>query len=451
MDSLTYSPFEAEENSPENALPPEFTDDALARKFTEQYRNELLYTAQWSKWNFWDGRRWLHDSTLSVFDRARGVCRSAASVCDDKRLAQRIASAQTVSAVERLARADQGHAMRPEQWDADPWKLNTPGGIVDLRTGALQASRSSAYCSLMTAVGPGGDCPRWLGFLDRATGGDDALEAFIRRMCGYALTGETREHALFFLFGTGANGKSVFLSTISGLMGEYAKTAPIDTFTETKFTGHPTELAYLRGARLVTATETGDGARWNEARIKILTGGDKVSARFMHGDFFEYTPAFKLVIAGNHRPSLRTVDEAMRRRFRLLPFTTTIPEAERDPRLIEHLRVEWPGILRWAIDGCLEWQRSGLSAPEAVQEASLDYMQAEDVLQQWIEERCEVSPGAWSASSDLFASWQKYAESCGEFAGNQKRFAERMTSHGFKLHRTMSARGFTGIRLRHDA
>ena len=195
-----------------------------------------------------------------------------------------------------------------------------------------------------------------------------------------------------FLYGTGANGKSVFLATLSGLMGDYAKTAPVDCFTETKFSSHPTELANLQGARLVTAVETEEGRRWHESRIKVLTGGDRIAARFMRGDFFEFQPVFKLLIAGNHRPSLRTVDEAMQRRFRMLPFTTTIPEAERDPRLIEHLRAEWPGILRWAIDGCLEWQSSGLCAPEAVREASTAYLQAEDVLQQWIDECCDLSP-----------------------------------------------------------
>jgi putative DNA primase/helicase len=267
-------------------------------------------------------------------------------------------------------------------------------------------------------------------------------------MCGYALTGETSEHALFFLYGTGANGKSVFLSTISGVMGDYARTAPIDTFVETRLTSHPTELASLQGARLVTAVETEEGRRWNESRIKTLTGGDRISARYMRGDFFEFTPAFKLMIAGNHRPALRTVDEAMQRRFRMLPFTTTIPEHERDPKLADDLRKEWPGILQWAITGCVDWYASGLRTPSTVAEASKAYLQAEDTLQQWIDDRCELRPSAWTATALLFSDWQKFSESAGEFVGTQKRFTEKLGNRGFQVQRTNSARGFAGISLR---
>ena len=175
-------------------------------------------------------------------------------------------------------------------------------------------------------------------------------------MCGYALTGITREHALFFLYGTGANGKSVFLNTVSGIMADYATTAPIETFIASRDERHPTDIAGLQGARLVTAFETEDGRRWAESKLKALTGGDRVAARFMRQDFFEFVPQFKLLIAGNHKPRLRAVDEAMRRRFNLVPFTVTIPEPERDKDLAEKLRDEWPGILRWMVERCLAWQ-----------------------------------------------------------------------------------------------
>jgi putative DNA primase/helicase len=188
--------------------------------------------------------------------------------------------------------------------------------------------------------------------------------AYLQRAVGYALTGLTQEHALFFAYGTGANGKSVLLSTAAGLLGDYHKTAPIETFTASNSDRHPTDLASLRGARLVTATETEEGRRWAEARIKQLTGGDTISARFMRQDFFEFAPSFKLFIAGNHKPSLRSVDEAIRRRFHLVPFAVTIPSEERDSDLAEKLKDEWPGILAWLIEGCLEWQTEGLRRPK---------------------------------------------------------------------------------------
>ena len=214
------------------------------------------------------------------------------------------------------------------------------------------------------------------------SGGDSELQSFLQRMIGYSLTGSTREHALFFLYGTGANGKSVFLSTIAILLGDYAKTAPASSFTASSTEQHPTDLAGLRGARFVTAIETEDGARWAESKIKSLTGGDKIAARFMRCDFFEFIPEFKLIIAGNHKPGLRSVDEAMRRRLHLIPFTVTIPQDDRDPRLAEKLRAEFPGVLDWAIRGCLEWQQHGLNPPAIVLNATADYLAGEDAIGQ---------------------------------------------------------------------
>ena len=244
----------------------------------------------------------------------------------------------------------------------------------------------------MTTVGPGETCPKWLEFLNRIFAGDQNLIAYIQRVLGYSLTGSVQEHALFFCHGTGGNGKGVLLGTWHKILGDYSAIAPMSTFTATQNERHPTELAMLRGARLVTAQETEDGERWAESKIKALTGGDPISARFMRQDFFTYQPSFKLIVAGNHRPSLRNVDEAIRRRFNLVPFTITIPLAERDPDLAEKLKEEWPGILAWAIEGCLEWQRIGLAPPSAVTKATEDYLTEEDAVGRFISECCERHP-----------------------------------------------------------
>jgi putative DNA primase/helicase len=275
--------------------------------------------------------RWHFDSTLHAFDRARFICREASSQANDPRVRMAVASAKAVTAVDRLAKADRRLAATIDQWDADPCLLNTPAGILDLRTGNSRPARIDAYATKITGVAPGGQCPIWQGFLCRVTNDDQELIAFLRRVCGYALTGITREHALFFLHGTGANGKSAFMSTVAAILADYHTTAAIETFTASQSERHPTDLAGLRGARLVTATETEDGRAWAEAKIKILTGGDKIAARFMRQDFFEFVPNFKLVIAGNHMPGLRSIDEAIRRRLYLIPFSVTIPPDERDP------------------------------------------------------------------------------------------------------------------------
>jgi len=196
---------------------------------------------------------------------------------------------------------------------------------IDLRTGEQYAPRPTDYMTRLAPVAPGGDCPLWRAFLARATDGDGELQAYLQRMCGYWLTGHVHDHALFFLYGTGANGKTVFIETVQGYSGDYALTAPIETFLAPKGERHPTELAMLRGARLVVAHETEAGRHWNESRIKALTGGDTIAARFMRQDFFTYKPTFKLCIVGNHKPALRTVNEAIRRRFHLVPFAVTIP------------------------------------------------------------------------------------------------------------------------------
>jgi P4 family phage/plasmid primase-like protien len=254
---------------------------------------------------------------------------------------------------------------------------------------------------------------------------------------------------MFFFYGTGANGKSVAVNTVAGLMGDYATIAAIETFTASHNESHPTDLAGLQGARLVIATETEDGRRWAESKLKSLTGGDKIAARFMRQDFFVFPPQFKLVISGNHRPGLRSGDEAMRRRMNLIPFNITIPVAKRDSRLAEKLRKEWPGILRWAVDGCLAWQHDGLRAPRAVTMATDDYMQAEDALGNWLTENTVKSGNFKAGSTDLFQDWRRWADNAGEFVGTQKRFSQNLEARGFKPQRTAGERYFIGLRLLH--
>jgi len=250
----------------------------------------------------------------------------------------------------------------------------------------------------------------------------------------------------------GANGKSVFLSTIAGLLGDYAKAAPASAFTATSTEQHPTDVAGLRGARFVTAIETEDGRWWAEAKIKSLTGGDRITARFMRQDFFEYVPQFKFLVAGNHKPGLRSVDEAIRRRLYLIPFTVTIDERERDPDLAEKLKAEYPGILRWAIEGCLAWQRDGLNPPDIVRSATSDYLAAEDAIGRWIGDRCSLGGGRWTAGASLFADWQQWCDQTGERPGTQKRFTQGLQAKGIQQDRAGAdgTRGFVGIALRED-
>jgi putative DNA primase/helicase len=267
-------------------------------------------------------------------------------------------------------------------------------------------------------------------------------------MVGYCLTGSTREQCLFFLYGMGANGKSVFEGTISGILGDYARVAPIETFIASTSERHPTDLAGLQGARLVTAVETEQDRRWAESKVKTLTGGDPISVRFMRQDFFEYTPQFKLVIAGNHKPGLRSVNEAIRRRFHLVPFNVTIPEAERDLNLAEKLRTEWPSVLKWAIDGCIAWYRDGLNPPAAVREATANYLAGEDHVARWIEDCCRLGPREVAKTQELYKSYSGWCEANNEKPLSSREFSPELDRKRYTVEHTVFGNVRRGIGLR---
>ena len=429
------------------------TEDALALSFTRRYHRDWRYVAGWGKWLVWDGQRWRTEDTLAATDLIRSVCRQTALRADNPRVATKLASAGTVSGVERLARADRRHAATTDEWDADPWLLNTQGGVLDLKTGRMRPHERTDRMTKITTATPGGDCQTWRQFIDEVTGGDKELEFYLQRMVGYALTGSTQEHALFFLYGTGANGKSVFVNTLATILGDYATNAPMDTFMETRTDRHPTDMAGLRGARFVAAIETEQGKRWAESKLKNLTGGDKISARFMRQDFFEFFPQFKLFVAGNHKPAIRNIDEAMKRRLHLIPFTITVPPERRDKNLQQKLLAERDGILAWAVQGCLDWQRHGrLKPPQRVVDATEEYFEAEDALGRWLDERCVRETCAKSLTAELFNDWKQWAEAAGEFVGAQRRFSDQLITRGLEKWRNgMGVRGFQGIGLKHPS
>jgi putative DNA primase/helicase len=430
--------------------PAEFSDDAIALRFAACHQSELRHVAQWGKWILWRQSHWQEDDTLKVFDLSRSVCRAESASVESNTQAAALASAKTVSAVVNLARSDRRLALPVDVWDCDQRMLNTPVGTINAQEiiDEIRPHNPLDYITKITAAPPDPSCeiPLWRQFLDRVTGGEEELQQYLQRIAGYCCTGITSEQVLFFLYGTGANGKGVFVNTVAGILGDYAMTAPMDTFVVTKSDRHPTDLAGMRGTRLVIATEIEKNARWAEAKIKTLTGGDKIRARFMRQDFFEFEVTFKLMICGNHKPSLSGVNEAIRRRFHLIPFSVTIPAAERDTHLFEKLKPEWPGILFWMLQGCSEWQRIGLAPPRAV---TADYLSEEDALSLWIEECCITdNRNEWDTSSNLFQSYKDWAQRRNEDISSQRKFSQDLDERGYHSDRTMTARGHKGIVLR---
>lgn len=424
------------------------SESDIAATFARKYGDELRFDHTAGAWFEWVGSHWQRCETGEALYLAGELAHAASEGARPKE-AISTRRKSFAAGVEAFARVDPALATLATNWDADSFLLGTPGGTVDLRTGLLRPANPGDMISKVTATTPAdtADCPRWLKFLDEASGRDPELVAFMQRWAGYCLTGTVKEHALVFVFGPGGNGKSVFVNLLVYVTGGYATTAAMDTFTESKGDRHPTDMARLAGARLVTASETDEGRAWDEAKIKSLTGGDRIAARFMRQDFFEFDPRFKLLIVGNYLPALRNVTDATRRRFNIVPFTIRPTVVDKD--LETKLKVEAPGILRWAIDGCLEWQRMGLGQPPAVREATDEYFGEQDVFGKWLEECCRVerdNQALFASTAELFRSWHDYAHAARERPGTETAFGRRLTSAGFEKKRLLK-RGFVGIQL----
>jgi len=428
---------------------PDHSEDAIADRFASQHGADWKYVAQWGAWFRWTGQVWERDTTGGARELARMICRATASNCERPAEARRIASDRTIAASLRIAACDPRIATQTTDWDAHPMLLNTPMGIIDLETGEMLPPDPALLLTQVTTASTKGDCPLWRAFLGEITDGNKGLEAYLSRLAGYCLTGSTREQSFAFLHGDGANGKSVFLSTIAHVLGDYAATSTLDTFMSMNGTRHLTELAGLRAARLVMVPETEQGHSWAEGRIKIVTGGEKVRANFMRQDHFEFTPQFKLLIAGNHRPHLSGCGEAMRRRLHLVPFDVTIPANRRDQRLMEKLRGERDGILCWMLDGCADWQRIGLAPPDCILNAAQDYFAEEDLVGQWITENCCEDPELRATSKALFSSWKSWAEQNGCSTGSTKSLGDALRQRGFRPVTVNRGRGWSGLSLRH--
>jgi putative DNA primase/helicase len=276
------------------------------------------------------------------------------------------------------------------------------------------------------------------------------LIKFLQRSIGYALTGSTREQVLFFLYGTGANGKSTFIETCRNLLGDYAQQSEFDTFVTKKNDGPRNDIARLKGARLVAAVEAAQGRQLDENVIKQVTGGDTVTARFLYHEHFEFVPQFKLFLVANHKPVIVGTDEAIWRRIRLIPFTVTIPKEERDKHLLEKLQRELPGILAWAVRGCLKWQEDGLGEPEAVSIATADYRREMDVMADFIEEQCVLGERETADAGMLYGKFHDWAKNNGEEELTQKKFGTQLRERGFEAAKKRGHRCWVGLRLRYE-
>jgi P4 family phage/plasmid primase-like protien len=284
--------------------------------------------------------------------------------------------------------------------------------------------------------------------LQEASNGDDEMIGYLQRIAGYCLTGSIAEHAFFFLYGTGGNGKGVYKDTIDWILNSYARVANIDTFTEQRYSRHASEIAYFQGARLVTATETSEGSRWAEAKIKAFTGGDPITANHMHQNPFTYHPLFKLLFTGNYKPQLRNVDEAIKRRLYLIPFEHTVSIEKRDIRLPAKIRAEAGGVLAWMIEGCLEWQRTMLRPPKRVIASTSDYLEAEDRIGRFLTDNCISGPHERVASTLLYMRYKTWADLGGEYPISAKRFRALLQQKGYSSDKRAGDQVIVGLSVK---
>lgn len=414
------------------------TDVGNAERFVWHHGPNVRYVREWG-WMVWTGKHWERDELKArelMLETARAIHVEAANTADTEKQKAIAAWARKTQAAQRLQAAlwcaQPMLATRTDEFDREPMLLPVLNGTVDLRTGKLHPHRREHMVTRLAPVFFSADarCPAWDKFLKRVLP-DDKVREFVQRFAGYSLTGLATEQVLAFLYGAGRNGKSVFLETLAAAMGDYHAPTRSESLSIARGGGIPNDIAALAGARLVTVSETPEGARLNESLVKDLTGGDTITARFLRHEFFQFRPQFKLWIRGNHKPQIRGTDDGIWRRILLVPFTVQIPEREVDTDLPEILRGELSGIIKWAVDGCLAWQREGLRPPASVREAVNAYREESDILGTFLAECCELAPEYSDTAKNLFTAYKEWCDETGERPVTQKRFGISLAERGF--------------------
>jgi len=440
------------------ALP--HTDMGNARRLMHLHGDDLHYSAELARWLVWDSARYGEDRTLeamrrgmatidTLLDAARGLSGEAREKLTKHWL--RSQAAPRVRAMMDLATALPGVAVKVEQLDADPWVLNVANGTLDLRTGELGPHNRAALHTKVAPVAydPAAAAPTWRRFLDEVFAGDDELMGFVQRFAGYSLTGDVSEHLLVFAHGIGANGKTTLLTTLRHVLGDYGMQLDPRVLTAGHHDEHPTGIADLRGARLVTTAETEQDRHLAEGLVKQVTGGDRIRARRMRGDYFEFVPSHKLWMAGNHLPKVSGTDLGIWRRLALVPFDVTFDREHQDAALPERLAAEAPGILTWMVEGCLEWQRDGLRVPDRVRAATESYRSREDHVGRFLADCAVIGDTYMVTAASLRERYLSWVRAEGEREWSAKRVAAELTTRGFDNARTgpRSARMWLGFGL----
>ena len=435
------------------------TDTTNAYRMLVEHGKDIRYNAAWKKWVVWNGKYWEMDEGYLIHDKGlqiiRGIYKELLKTADYReridieKHAMQSESARRRKALVEVASWIPELNIKTDDLDKDPWLFNVRNGTIDLRTGEIREHNQSDLITRIANVDydPDAACPIWKKFIMEIMNYNADLIHFIQNAAGWAITGDTSEQTMFILFGTGANGKSTFLNTIMNLLGDYAIATPTETFMRKIGDYISNDIARLRGTRFVTTTEAEHGRRLSEPLIKQITGNDKMTARFLYGEFFNFIPTFKIFMATNHKPVIKGTDHGIWRRIKLVPFITRIEEDKQDKHLEQKLMQESPGILNWLIEGAMRWCAEGLKTPNVIIRATDEYRGEMDVIGNFIKERCVQGADCSVKARELFKTYQDWCDDHNENTVSERFFGLRLKEMGLEQKRLNDGRYWQGIGL----
>jgi len=435
-----------------------YTDDGFLHRFYDFCGHRFLYVPEWDKWLAWDGEKWDGEHGEALLWQAIGEAalelQSAeeATANDPEKCQKFFAKYRSTNGKRSLvetAKRDMRFRKSSAEFDVNPWLINCKNGTLDLRTGTLKPFDRTDYFTQQIEINysPDAKCPTWEQFIEQVIP-EPEMRLYIQRATGYSLTGCTSEQCMFICYGGGSNGKSTFVEAIEYILKSYHVKAAMTTFS-VRENENTSDLARMRPARFVTVSENDENARLSEGLIKTATGDKEITARFLYQNPFTYTPLFKVWMCVNHRPVIRGQDDGIWRRLKLIPFEVKITDDKKDKELGGKLRAEAEGILAWAVRGCLDWQKSGLDAPQQIKSATDGYREEMDTMGRWIDERCELDDEFEENATDLYTDFAEWAKKMGENPLNNTIFGRRMGDRGFQVGRKShdGRRMRKGIRL----
>lgn len=436
------------------------SDLANGKRMATLFRDQILYVPLWGRWVLFNGKVWVPDQSARIGVYASKAVQSIyieASKAKDEDTRQKLSKwairsedHTTINDMIAEATRQNGISVAPSRFDADPWKLNVLNGTINLRTMKLEQHRREDYITKLAPVeyDQQAECPLFMKFLDRIFNADQDVIGYVQRYLGSALVGEVRDHVLMIAYGTGRNGKTTLFDTVAWVLGDYAGASAPDLLIQRTHQEHATELADLMGRRLMLCFEPNQGVKLNEARVAQLTGGDRIKARFMRQDFFDFEPSHTLVMIVNHKPRVQSDTTATWERVKLVPFEVTIPEAERDTELARKLHLEAPGILQWLLRGCSDWQQMGLATPDKVRGATSEYRATQDAFGQFLSAHVIESRGARLSAGELYDLYREWCEDAGEDELSQRDVGIIMGERGYASRKSHGRMTYINIRLR---